>query len=98
MSLFNTQCNVAVEDPLESDVHFSDFFECLQVQSSSEAFCVTVRSVMNNHIGKGCHLCIVNFNTEICLEVMLGPTYLSEDLVTEVFLYIKNPSYILQTP
>ena len=88
--------NVAVEDPKESNIHFSDFFECLQVRSSSEAFCETVGSVMNNHIGKGRHLRPVNFNTEICLEVNLGPTYLSEDLVKEVFALHKK-SYLYST-
>ena len=88
--------NVAVTDPLESNVHFSDFFECLQVRSSSEAFCETVGSVMNNHCGKGRHLRPVNFNKEICLEVNLGPTYMCEGLVKEVFALHKK-SFIYST-
>ena len=33
----------------------------------------------------GRHLQPVNFNTEIFLEINLGPTYLAEKLVTEVY-------------
>ena len=40
---------------------------------------------MNNHSGRGRHLRPINFNKEIFLEFNLGPTYLSEKLVKEVF-------------
>ena len=39
---------------------------------------------------QGRHLRPVNFNQEIFLEVNLGPTYLSEPLVQEVFALRKK--------
>jgi hypothetical protein len=77
--------NIKNSEPDESICVFADFFECLQVRSSSKAFCETVGSVMNNHSGKGRYLRPVNFNKEIFLEVNLGPTYLAEKLVREVY-------------
>ena len=40
---------------------------------------------MNNHSGKGRHLRPINFNKEIYLEFNLGPTYLTEKLVSSVY-------------
>ena len=84
---------VNISEPEESSCIFADFFECVQVRSSSEAFCETVGSVMNNHSGKGRYLRPVNFNKEIFLEVNLGPTYLSEQLVREVY-ELRKKDYI----
>ena len=75
---------IQIDEPDESNVIFSKLFECVQVRSSSEAYCETVGSIMNNHSGKGRHLRPVNFNKEIYLEVNLPPTYLSKNLVQEV--------------
>ena len=74
---------------------FADFFECVQIRSSSEAFCETVGSVMNNHCGKGRYLRPVNFNKEIFLEVNLGPTYQSEKLVKEVY-ELRKKEYLFK--
>ena len=89
------QRHVKVEDPDESNCLFADFFECVQVRSSSEAFCETIGSVMNNHSGKGRYLRPINFNKEIFLEVNLGPTYMSEKLVKEVF-ELRKKDYIFK--
>ena len=77
--------HVKTGDSEESSTVFADFFECVQVRSSSEAFCETIGSVMNNHSGKGRYLRPINFNKEIFLEINLGPTFLSEKLVREVY-------------
>ena len=50
---------------------------------------------MNNHSGKGRHLRPVNFNKEIYLEVSLPPTYLSENLVHEVY-NLRDKSYVFK--
>ena len=86
---------IQIDEPDESNVIFSKLFECVQVRSSSEAYCETVGSIMNNHSGKGRHLRPVNFNKEIYLEVNLPPTYLSENLVHEVY-NLRNKSYVFK--
>jgi hypothetical protein len=65
----------------QDNEEFADFFECLQIRTSSEvgsqiyslltsyfqAFCETVGSIMTNHVGKGRYLRPTNFNMEIFL-------------------------------
>ena len=63
--------HVVKEDAEDCNVEFSDLFECLQVRSSSEAFCETIGSIMKNHTGKGRYLRPVNFNKEIFLGLVL---------------------------
>ena len=60
-------------------IHFSNVL-------SEKAFCETIGSIMNNHSGKGQHLRPVNFNKVI----FLGPTFMSEKLVEEVYQLRKK--------
>ena len=76
---------IQIEEPLESTVVFSQLFECVQVRSTSEAFCETVGSVMSNHCGKNRYLRPVNFNKEVYLDVNLGPLHMCENLVQEMY-------------
>lgn len=86
---------IQIERPMETSIVFSNLFECVQVRSTSEAICETIGSVMNNHSGKGRYLRPVNFNKEIFLEFNLGPTYLSENLVKEVYK-LRKKDYVFK--
>lgn len=83
--------------PGEIVTEFNNFFEFLMIRSSSEAFCETVGSVMNQKTGR-CHVLENNnLSEETVLQVNLGPLHLLEPMVREVyrqwgksFLYKRN--------
>lgn len=81
---------IKVEEPLESSIVFSQLFQCVQVRSTSEAFCETVGSVMSNHCGKNRYLRPVNFNKEVFLDINLGPLHMCGKLVEEMFQRKKD--------
>jgi hypothetical protein len=86
---------IQVERPMETSIVFSNLFECEQVRSTSEAIYKTIGSIMNNHSGKGRYLRPFNFNKEIFLEFNLGLTYLSENLVKEVYK-LRKKDYVFK--
>ena len=52
---------------------------------TSEAICETVRSIMNQHSGKKCHLEPEYFSMELVLRFNLGPIHPLDDFVCNMF-------------
>ena len=60
----------------DDNFEFQKLWELVMIQSTSEAICETIGSIMNLHSGRNRHLEAEYFNMEMVLRVNLGPLHL----------------------